>query len=98
MDDSSCGKLLKTWEYQIILPVSWETCIRVKKQKLELYMEQLTGSQLKKGVQQGCLLIFCLFNLYTEHIAWNAGLDELQAGTKIAERNTNNLRYVDNTA
>ena len=51
----------------------------------------------KKGVQQGCLLSPCLFNLYSEHIMRNAELDELQAGIKIGRRNLNNLRYVDDT-
>ena len=59
-------------------------------------MEQLIGSRLR-GVQQGCLLSPCLFNLYTEHIMRKAGLDESQAGIKIGERNINNLRYVDDT-
>ena len=48
-----------------------------------------------KGIQQGCLLSPCLFNLYTEHIMRNAGLHELQAGIKIGRRNINNLRYED---
>ena len=46
--------------------------------------------KIEKGVQQGCLLSICLFNLYTEHIMKNARLDELQAGTKIGRRNINN--------
>ena len=45
---TNCGKCLKRWEYQIILPVSLETCMQVKKQQLEPYMEQLTGSKLGK--------------------------------------------------
>ena len=53
--------------------------------------------RIEKGVQQGCLLSPCLFNLYTKHIMQNAGLDELQAGIKIARRNINNLRYADDT-
>ena len=53
--------------------------------------------KIEKGVQQGCLLSPCLFNLYTEHIVRNAGLDELQAGIKIGGRNINNLRYADDT-
>ena len=53
--------------------------------------------KIEKGVWQGCLLSPCLFNLYTEHIMRNAGMDELQAGIKIGERNINNLRYVHNT-
>ena len=51
--------------------------------------------KIEKGVQRGCLLSPCLFNLYTEHIVRTAGLDELQAGIKIGGRNINNLRYVD---
>ena len=50
-----------------------------------------------KGVQQGCLLSPCLFNLYAKHIMRNARLDDLQAGIKIGRRNTNNLRYADDT-
>ena len=47
------------------------------------------------GVQQGCILSPCLFNVNTEYIMWNAGLDESQTGIKIAGRNINNLRYAD---
>ena len=50
-----------------------------------------------KGVCKGCLLSPCLFNLYAEYIMRNTGLEEAQAGIKIAERNTNNLRYADDT-
>ena len=53
--------------------------------------------QLRKGVYQGCILSPCLFNLYVEYVMGNAGLDEAQAGIKIARRNTNNLRYADDT-
>ena len=51
--------------------------------------------QIEKGVSQGCILSPCLFNLYVEYIKRNAGLDEAQAGIKIAGRNINNLRYAD---
>ena len=53
--------------------------------------------QIGKGVRQGCILSPCLFNFYTEYIIRNAGLEETQAGIKIARRNINNLRYADNT-
>ena len=53
--------------------------------------------QTGKGVRQGCLLSPCLFNFYAEYIMRNAGLDETQAGIKIAGRNINNLRYADDT-
>ena len=53
--------------------------------------------QIGKGVHQGCISSPCLFNLYSEYIMRNAGLDEEQAGIKIAGRNINNLRYADDT-
>ena len=59
-------------------------------------MEQQTGSKLGKEYK-GCILSPCLFNLYAEYIMRNAGLDEAQAGIKIARRNINNLRYADDT-
>ena len=53
--------------------------------------------QIGKGVCQGCMSSPCLFNLYAEYIMRNAGLEEAQAGIKIAGRNINNLRYADDT-
>ena len=53
--------------------------------------------QIGKGVRQGCILSPCLFNFYAEYIMRNAGLEETQAGIKIAGRNSNNLRYTDDT-
>ena len=72
--------------------------MQVRKQQLELDMEQQTGKGvLGKGVCQGCISSLCLFNLYAEYIMRNAGLEETQAGIKIAGRNISNLRYADET-
>ena len=70
--------------------------MQVRKQQLELDMEQ-DWFQIGKGVCQGCILSPCLFNLYAEYIMRKAGLDEAQAGIKIAGRNINNLIYADDT-
>ena len=64
--------------------------IQVKKQQLEPYMEQLTGSKL--GKENVKAYIVTLFNLYAEYIMWNAGLDKSQAGIKISGWNLNSLR------
>ena len=53
--------------------------------------------QIRKGLHQGCIMSHCLFNLYADYIMLNAGLDESQAGIKIARRNINSLRYADDT-
>ena len=73
---TNCGKFFKRWECQTTLPASCETCMQVKKQQLELDMEQQTA-----------ILSPCLFNFYAEYIMWNAGLSEAQAEIKIARRN-----------
>ena len=70
--------------------------MQVRKQQLELDMEQ-DWFQIGKAVREGCILSPCLFNLYAEYIMRNAGLQETQAGIKIAGRNINNLRYADDT-
>ena len=70
--------------------------MQVRKQQLELDKEKQIG-KIEKVVHQGCILSACLFNLYAEYIMRNAGLDEAQAGIKIARRNINNLRYADDT-
>ena len=77
------------------LSASWDICMQVRKQQLELDMEQ-GWFQIGKGVRQGSILSPCLFNLCAEYM-WNAGLDETQAGIKIAGRNINNLIYADDT-
>ena len=70
--------------------------MQIKKQQLELDMAQQTDL-IGKGVRQGCILSPCLLNLYAECIMRNSGLDEAQAGIKIAGTNINNLRYADDT-
>ena len=89
------GKFFKRWKYKT-------TCLL-----RNLYAGQeatvITGHgtedwfQIGKGVRQGCILSPCLFNLYAEYIMRHAGLDEAQAGVKIAGRNISNLRYADDT-
>ena len=68
--------------------------MQVRKQQLALDMEQQTGSKPGRSTLS---LSRCLFNLYAEYIMRNPGLDETQAGVKIARRNINNLRYADDT-
>ena len=65
--------------------------MQVKKQQLELDMEQQTGSKSGKKYIKAAYCHSCLFNLYAEYIMWNARLDEAQAGIKIAGRNINNI-------
>ena len=67
-----------------------EATVRTGHAKTDLF-------QIEKGVCQGCILSPCLFNLYAEYIIRNVGLEEAQAGMKIAGRNINNLRYADDT-
>ena len=81
---------------QTIWPASWETYMQVRKQ-LEHGHGTTDYFQIGKGVHWGCILSPCLFNLYAEYIMRNPGLEETQAGIKIAERNINNLRYADDT-
>ena len=70
--------------------------MKVRKQQLEL--DGTTDwFQIGTGVHQGCILSPCLFNFYVEYIMRNAGLEEAQAGIKIARRNINNLRNADDT-
>ena len=71
--------------------VSW----KMNRQQLDLCMEQLIGSGLRKEYNSAFMLSSCLFNLYAEHIIRNARLDELQAGLKIGGRNINKLTYED---
>ena len=91
---TNCGIFLERQEYQTTLPASWEICLQVRKQQLELDTDWF---QIGKGVRQGCILSPCLFNLNAEYIMRNAGLEEAQAGIQIARRNISNLRYANDT-
>ena len=70
----NCGKFWKRWEYHNTWPASWEICVQIRKQQLELDMEQ--QFQIGKGVRQGCILSPCLFNFCAEYIVQNGRLDE----------------------
>ena len=93
---TNCGKFWKRLEYQTTWPDSWEVCMQIRKQQLKWH-GTTDWLQIEKGVHQGCVLSPCLFNLYAEYIMRNTGLDEAQAGIKIAGRNINNLRYADDS-
>ena len=106
---TNCGEFLKRWEYQTTLPVSWDTCLQVKKKTSKPDKEQLTGSKLRKeyNVQNSSKEYICskqkgyichpVYLTYMQNTSWNAELDELQAGIKVAGRNINNIRYADDT-
>ena len=91
-----CGKFWKRWEYQTTWPASWETYMRVRKQQLELDMEQSGSKQDKEYVKA----VYChpAYLTYMQSISWETlGWRKQQAGIKIARRNINNLRYADDT-
>ena len=97
VDHNKLWKILQEMGIPDHLTCSREICMQVEMQLLEPDMEQETGSKLGKELCQGCILSPCLFNFHAEYIMRNAGLDEAQAGIKIAGRNINNLRYGDET-
>ena len=92
----NCGKFFKRWDYHHLtcllrnLYAGQEATVRTGHGTTDWF-------QIGKGVHQGCILSPCLFNFYAEYIMRNAGLEEAQAGIKIAGRNINNLRYADDT-
>ena len=92
---ANCGIFLKWWKYHVIcllrnLDAGQEAAVRTRHGIMDLF-------QIRKGVFQGCIWSACLYNLYAEYNMWNAGLDESQAGIKIAGRNIKNLRYAEDT-
>ena len=72
-------------------------CMQLKKPPVRTEHGTMDWFQTRKGIRQGCTLSPCLFNLYTEYIMRNAGLDESQAGIKISGRKMSNFRYADDT-
>ena len=89
---TNCGQFFKRREYLTTLPISWETCIQVKKQVKSRH-GTTDWFKIEKGVWQVWILSPCLLNLYAEYIMWNERLDELQAEINTTGRNINNLRY-----
>ena len=85
------------WEYQTTCPASWDICNAGQEATVKTRHGTKDWFQIEKGIGQGYILSPCLFNLYAEYIRINTGLDEAQAGIKIAGRNINNLRYADDT-
>ena len=80
-----------------VAPQAWLGFTELDKAVIQTGHGTTDWFQIGQGVRQGCILSPCLFNLYTEYIRRNTGLEEAQAGIKIAGRNINNLRYADDT-
>ena len=92
---TNCGKFLKETGTPDYLTCLLRNLYAGQKATLRTGHRTMDWFQNGKGVLQDCTLSPCLFNLYAEYIMQNSGLDEAQAGIKIAERNINSLRYVD---
>ena len=95
----NCGKFFERWEYQTSWPDTWENCMQVRKQQLELDMEHQTGSKWGKEYVKAvychpAYLIYMQSSTSYEMLSW---MKQAQARIKIAERNINNLRYADDT-
>ena len=90
----NCGKFFKRWEYQTTLPASWEICMQVKEQQLELDMEQQTA--FKSG-KEYIKAVYChpVYLTYKQNTSWKCWAGWITALIKTAGRNINNLRYVD---
>ena len=92
----NCRKFLKRWKHQTTLPVL-RNLHAGQKAKVRTGHGTRNWFKIGKVVWQGCILSPCLFNFYAEYIMQNGGLDDSQAGIRIASRNINNLRYADDT-
>ena len=92
---TNCGKFLKRWGIPDHLTCLLRNLYAGQEATVRAGHGTTDWFQIGKGVRQGCILSSCLFNLYAEYIMRNAGLEEAQAGIKIAGRNINNFRYAD---
>ena len=97
VDHNKLWKILKEMGTSDHLTCLLRICMQVKEATVRTGHRTRDWFQIGKGVCQGCILSPCLFNLYVEYIMRNAGLEEAQAGIKIAGRNIYNLRYADDT-
>ena len=97
VDHSKLWKILKEMGIPVHLTCLLRNLYAVQEATVRTGYGTTDWFQIRKGVHQGHILSPCLFNLYAEYIMRNAGLDEAQTGIKIAGRNTNSLRYADDT-
>ena len=94
---TNCWKCLQRWNCQTILICLLRNLYAGQEAAVKTRHGTKDWFQIGKGVRQSCILSPCLFNSYPEYSMQDAGLDEAQAGIKMAERNINNLRYADST-
>ena len=94
---TKCGKFLNRWEYQTTFTCLLRNLCAGQEATVRTRHGTTDWFQIGKRVCQGCILSPCLCNLHAEYIMRNAGMDEAQAGIKIAQRNINKLRYADDT-
>ena len=92
---ANCGKFFKRWEYQTTLPASWETCMQVKKQQIELNMENGLVQNWKE-VCQGCIL-YPAYLSYMQRTSWEMLGSRKQSWNQVCWEKYNNLRYGDDT-
>ena len=97
VDHNKMWKILKEMGIPDYLTCFWRNLYAGQEATVRTWHGATDWFQIGKGVRQGCILSPCLFNFYAEYIMRKAGLDESQAGIKIARWNINNLRYADNT-
>ena len=97
VDHNKLGKILKEMRIPHHLTCLLKNLYAGQEATVRTGHQTTDWFQIGKGVRQGCILSPCLFNLYAEYIMRNAGLEEAQAGIKIAGRNINNLSYADDT-